>query len=344
MNVVAAHDVGVDRGGRAVLDGVDLELCRGEVVALLGPNGAGKTTLVTVLAGIARPDRGRVERAGRVATALQVPAMARRTALANVEAGLAWWGVPRAERRDRALRALATLGMEPLAGNSARTLSGGEARRVHLARVLATEPDALLLDEPFAGLDVSARADLLYETAGVLRTERRATLIVVHDRAEAWALADRVVVLIDGRVAASGPPDEVFRRPPTARAAAFLGFTGRISEPGAILMLRPDDVHLDPTGPLTGRVIRRVPLEEGVRVEVELQSGRLVAGVPLPGPEPGEQVRLRVSGGVRYPREEAEAVAVECPEGIPGRPALPTDRGFGADYDRYPRSRSPHGR
>ena len=309
--VVTAHGVGADRGGRAVLDGVDLQLRRGEVVALLGPNGAGKTTLVTLLAGIARPDRGHVERAGRVATALQTPAMARRSVLANVEAGLGWWGVPRAERRQRALRALAALGVDHKAASAARTLSGGEARRVHLARVLATEPDALLLDEPFAGLDVSARADLLYEAAGALRAEHRATLIVVHDRAEAWALADRVVVLIDGRIAATGPPDEVFHRPPTARAAAFLGFAGRIAEPGGALMVRPEDVHLDPTGPLLGHVVRRVPLEEGVRVEVELPEGRLVAGARLPGPEPGEQVRLRVSGGVRYPRDEADALTPE---------------------------------
>ena len=309
--VVTACDVGADRGGRAVLDGVDLELRRGEVVALLGPNGAGKTTLVTLLAGIARPDRGRVECAGRVAAALQAPAMARRTALANVEAGLGWWGVPRAERRQRALRALAALGVDHKAASAARTLSGGEARRVHLARALATEPDALLLDEPFAGLDVSARADLLYETAGALRVEHRATLIVVHDRAEAWALADRVVVLIDGRVAASGPPDEVFHRPPTARAAAFLGFSGCITDTEGVLMVRPEDVHLDPTGPLVGRVVRRVPLEEGVRVEVELSEGRLVTGAPMPGPEPGAQVRLRVSGGVRYPRDEADAVSLD---------------------------------
>ena len=316
--VISASGLGADRGGRTVLDDVSLDLERGEVVALLGPNGAGKTTLLTLLAGIARADRGSVERDGRVATALQAPAMARRTVLANVEAGLAWWGVPRPGRRERALRALEVVGMGTMTGRAARSLSGGEARRVHLARVLATEPDALLLDEPFAGLDVSARADLLYDAASILRESRRATLIVVHDRAEAWALADRVVVLIDGRVAAAGPPEEVFRRPPTAKAAAFLGFSGQLTDGDGVLLVRPEDVAIDEAGPLTGRVARRVPLEDGVRLEVDVPDGRLVVNAPIPGPGPGDVVRLRVSGGVRYARVEADAVRpAEAPGGPP---------------------------
>ena len=306
--VVTARGVGADRGGRAVLDDVDLEIRRGELVALLGANGAGKTTLVTLLAGLAKPQRGTVATAGRVAAALQAPAMARRTVGANVEAGLAWWGVPRGERRDRADRALDALGMGHMRRRQARTLSGGEARRVHLARALATEPDALLLDEPFAGLDVSARADLLYDARSALRDESRATLVVVHDRAEAWALADRVVVLVEGRVAADGATDEVLRRPPTPEVAAFLGFAGRVEEPGAVLMVRPEDARLDPAGPMRGVVVRRVPVEDGIRVEVALERGRLVVGTRIPGPAVGEAVRVRVTGGMRYQRGPVAAV------------------------------------
>ena len=299
--VLTAHGLGADRGGRAVLDAVDLELRRGEVVALLGPNGAGKSTLVGLLAGLEAPDRGSVERSGRVAAVLQAPALARRTALANVEAGLAWWGVPRRERRRRALRALETVGAGELAGRHARALSGGEARRVHLARSLAVEPDALLLDEPFAGLDVGSRADLLYDAASVLRTERRTTLVVVHDRAEAWALADRVVVMLEGRLAAEGSPQEVFERPPTPAVAAFVGFVGRLREPGGVLwMLRPADVQLTTDGPIEGRVVRQVPLEEGLRLELDVPHGRLVTIVGVPGPAIGELVRVRVEGGVRF--------------------------------------------
>ena len=299
--VLSARGLGADRGGRAVLDAVDLDLHRGEVVAVIGPNGAGKSTLVGLLAGLEAPDRGRVERAARVATVLQAPALARRSALANVEAGLAWWGVARRERRRRALSALDTVGAAALADRHARALSGGEARRVHLARTLAVDPDALLLDEPFAGLDVGSRADLLYDAASALRSERRATLLVVHDRAEAWALADRVLVLLDGRLAASGSPREVFEHPPTPEVAAFVGFVGRLREPdGTLWMLRPSDVHLAGDGRLEGRVVRRVPLEEGLRLELEVPKGRLVTIVAAPGPGVGEAVRVRADGGVRF--------------------------------------------
>ena len=203
-----------------------------------------------------------------------------------MEAALAWWGVPRRDRRDRALAALHAMGARALADRPARALSGGEARRVHLARALALGADALLLDEPFAGLDAPTRAELLYDAASVLRDVRRATLVVVHDRAEAWALADRVVVMLDGRVAADGPPATVFGTPPTPEVAAFVGFAGRLDEPGAVRLLRPQDVALDSDAPLRARVTRLVPVEDGVRVELVLDRGRLVALAPAPGRRP----------------------------------------------------------
>jgi ABC-type sulfate/molybdate transport systems ATPase subunit len=300
--VLRTRRVGVARAGVEVVHDIDLELHTGEVVVLIGPNGAGKSTLLGGLAGLLPVTSGTVERRGRVAAALQAPALARRSARANVEAALGWWGVPRPERRERAVSALSAMGAGALADRPAGTLSGGEARRVHLARALALEPDALLLDEPFAGLDAPTRAELLYDAASALRAERRATLIVVHDRVEAWALADRVLVILDGRIAADGAPDTVFGDPPTPEVATFVGFAGRIEEPGAIHLLRPQDLALDDDGPLRARVTRLVPLEEGVRVELTLDHGRLVAMAPAPGPKPGAEVSLRLLGGVRFPR------------------------------------------
>src|SRR5262249_50435455 len=95
-------------------------------------------------------------------------------------------------------------------------------------------------------------------------------------------------------------------QPPSPEVAAFLGFAGRLEEPAGIRMVRPAHVRLDPAGPFSGRVERRVPLEDGVRVELALDEGNLVAIAPLPGPEPGETARLRVDGGVLFPRAGRE--------------------------------------
>ena len=148
--VLSTRGLRVDRGGKPVVRGVDLDLGRGETVALLGPNGAGKSSLLGALAGLIPASAGTISHQGRVASALQTPALARRTVMANVELALAWWGVARAERNSRAARALRDLGVSALAQRDAASLSGGERRRVHLARVLAVDAEIRLLDEPFA--------------------------------------------------------------------------------------------------------------------------------------------------------------------------------------------------
>ncbi len=153
---------------------------------------------------------------------------------------------------------------------------------MHLARVLALKPDVLLLDEPFAGLDAATRAELLYDVSSALRDPSRATLVVVHDRAEAWALGDRALVMLDGRVVADAPPQELLERPPSAEVARFLGFDGELREDGGVLLTRPAHVRLD--GELDATVTRVIPLEDGLRVELELANGRLYATVPIPGP------------------------------------------------------------
>jgi len=323
--------VSVRRGDREVVRDVSVELHAGELVALLGPNGAGKSTLLDALGGAVEPARGRIERHGRVAVALQAPDLARRSVLANVTLALAWWGVPRPEREDRARDALHTMGAEHLVQRAAGTLSGGERRRVHIARALAVRPDVLMLDEPFAGLDPEARATLLEDSVSALRSTTRATLVVVHDRAEAWALADRLLILIDGELVAAGPPRELLENPPGAVVARFLGFDGSLAEGGETLLTRPPHVTLDPGGPLRARVTRAVPLEDGVRLELDLEHGRLYTVAPLPAPRPGDDVRVRVLGGVRFPSAPAEAETGERPPAASGSqrtvaPGVPQER------------------
>ena len=300
-DILTARGLRVAREGRTLLDGVDLTLRRGEVVAILGPNGVGKSTLLSVLAGLLPAAGGTVEVAGRVAAALQAPAMARRSVAANVEAALGWWGVPRPERAARARAALALMRVEELAPRRADALSGGEARRVHLARALALRADALLLDEPFAGLDAPTRAELLRDVGAALRDPERGTLVVLHDRAEAWALADRLLVLLDGRVAAEGPPREVLEAPPSLPVAAFLGFSGRIAAAGEVRALRPAQVALDPDGAVAGVVARRIPEEDGVLCDISVDGGVVQVRAAYPGPEEGAAVTLTLDGGVRFP-------------------------------------------
>jgi ABC-type sulfate/molybdate transport systems ATPase subunit len=153
----------------------------------------------------------------------------------------------------------------------------------------------------FAGLDAEARATLLEDAMSALRSPTRATLVVVHDRAEAWALADRLLILIDGRLEAEGPPRELLERPPSEAVARFLGFDGALREADALVLTRPPHVVLDPAGTWPARVARKTPVEDGVRLELELEHGRVYMLASLPAPAVGEAVRLRLEGGVRFP-------------------------------------------
>ncbi|HYZ80435.1 MAG TPA: ABC transporter ATP-binding protein [Solirubrobacteraceae bacterium] len=304
--LLRAQGLSVRRGARAVVHDVSLQLRAGEIVALLGPNGAGKSTLLDALAGAVEPAGGSVERRGRISLALQAPDLARRTVLANVMLGLAWWGVPRPQRRPRALTALEAIGAAHLAQRAAPTLSGGERRRVHLARAIAVDPEILMLDEPFAGLDAEVRASLLEDALSALRSEARATLVVVHDRAEAWALADRLLILIDGRLVADGTPRDLLERPPSPGVARFLGYDGCIRDGDThTLLTRPPHVILDPAGGHEATVTRATATEDGFRLELALADGRLYAAAPLPAPRVGDIVRVRIEGGARFPAAEA---------------------------------------
>jgi ABC-type sulfate/molybdate transport systems ATPase subunit len=226
--------------------------------------------------------------------------------VANVQLALGWWGVSRGERRERAELALEAMQASHLRDRAAVSLSGGERRRVHLARAVSVHPDILLLDEPFAGLDAATRATLLDDTGAALRAWATTTLVVVHDRAEAWALADRLLVMIDGRLVADGPPRELLTCPPSMEVARFLGFDGTLAvEDGELLLTRAQHVVLDPASELRARVARAIPVEDGVRLELELDRGRVYALAPLPGAAAGDLVGIRLVGGARF-RANAE--------------------------------------
>jgi tungstate transport system ATP-binding protein len=236
-HLLELRDVLVRRGGAEVLDVPRFHLDEGELVALIGPNGSGKTTLLLALMALVPRARGQLLYRGeevrsrrdalacrrRMAMVLQEPLLFDTTVRGNVAAGLKLRGVRRAERAARVAAALERLGIAHLADRSARKLSGGEARRVSLARALAVQPDVLFLDEPFANLDAPTRQAIVDDLERSIAATRIAAILVTHDPGEAFRLARRFVAIDGGRVAQSGSPAELLRGPVNPFVASFVG-------------------------------------------------------------------------------------------------------------------------
>jgi thiamine transport system ATP-binding protein len=207
--MLTVESVSVSLGGERVLDGVSLSVAAGEVVAVFGPSGSGKSTLLRAVAGLVDVDSGRVLVDGVDVTA--VPTHRRsigmvfqdeqlfphRDVAGNVSFGLEMAGVERGERDSRVAEMLAAVGLDGFGDRDVSTLSGGEAKRVAVARSLAPRPTVLLADEPLTGLDADLRDRLAIEVRSVLRASGTTTLWVTHDRAEAELVADRSVSLLD---------------------------------------------------------------------------------------------------------------------------------------------------
>lgn len=334
---------------------LDLHARPGEVVALLGPNGAGKSTVLRTVAGLEPLARGRLTLAGRVLDApadrVHVAPAHRRvgtvfqdhrlfphlSTLENVAFGPRSRGASHAAARRTAVGWLERLGVEALADRRPGQLSGGQAQRVALARALAGEPVALLLDEPMAALDAEARGEVQRALGEHLGRFDGPCVLVTHDLADALVLADRVVVLEEGRVVQQGAPGDVARRPATRYVARLLGvnlFAGTVRAgavtleggvtlpvPGAVegsgpvhVAVRPSAIGLAPSVPgsdddaaWVGTVTAVVPWGEHVRVDV---AGTPSAVVEVPVTEmgrhtaPGSRVRLTVAPGAVevYPR------------------------------------------
>ncbi|WP_328978507.1 ABC transporter ATP-binding protein [Streptomyces canus] len=234
--LLSLEDATVRFGGRAVLDAVGLDVAEHEIVCVLGPSGSGKSTLLRVVAGLQPLDRGRVLLDGRDQGG--TPAHKRGVGLmfqdhqlfpqrdvgANVAFGLRMHGATRAQQDERVRELLDLVGLPGAARRAVGALSGGEQQRVALARALAPRPRLLMLDEPLGQLDRSLRERLVVELRELFGRLGTTVLAVTHDQGEAFALADRVVVMRDGRIAQSGTPLEVWQRPADEFVARFLGF------------------------------------------------------------------------------------------------------------------------
>jgi ABC-type Fe3+/spermidine/putrescine transport system ATPase subunit len=268
-----------------VLRGIDLSIADGETVCLLGPSGCGKTTLLRVIAGLEQADRGRIICADQDIT--QLPPHRRDfglmfqdfvlfphlTVAENIAFGLKMHGWPAGRVRARVAELLELVDLPEIGQRRVFELSGGQQQRVALARSLAPQPRLLMLDEPLASLDRVLRDQLLADLRALLERLGQTALYVTHDQLEAFAIADRVILINEGRIEQEGPPGELYRRPASAFVARFLGFKnfapGRILQTGpapmvetALGRLHPPDL---PAGLRPGEPALVVIRPEGLR-------------------------------------------------------------------------------
>jgi iron(III) transport system ATP-binding protein len=325
-------------GPVVALEGVGLDVRRGEMLAVLGPSGCGKTTLLRLIAGFEVPDAGEVTIDDRqvAGPTVYVPPERRRVGIVvqdhalfphltvadNVAYGL---GGRRHEsaRSARVAEVLELVGLLDLGRRYPSELSGGQQQRVAIARALAPSPRVVLLDEPFANLDAALRVRIRLEVASILRAAEATVVLVTHDQEEALSLADRVAVLNEGRLVQVGTPDEVYRWPADPFVARFVGDAdlvpgrsdgklletplGHLAVAGtapavgpALAVVRPEALRLtpDPSGP--GQIVAAAYFGHDQLVEVSVGDGlTLRARV---GSErlfsSGDRVKVDVSGDV----------------------------------------------
>ncbi|MFD7762034.1 ABC transporter ATP-binding protein [Streptomyces microflavus] len=302
-------------GKRTALDAVDLEVADHRIVCVLGPSGSGKSTLLRAVAGLQPMDGGRVLLAGQDQSGVPVhrrglglmfqdhQLFPHRDVGANVAFGLRMHGTGRAETERRVRELLDLVGLPGAERRAVAALSGGEQQRVALARALAPRPKLLMLDEPLGQLDRSLRERLVVELRTLFQELGTTVLAVTHDQGEAFALADRVVVMRDGRIAQEGTPLDVWQRPASAFVARFLGFDN----------VTPATV----TGLAADTAWGKVPVPEG---SPQGEADLLVrpAGVLLGAPADGLRctVGVRTFRGnhvtVRLTPENAPVLEAEC--------------------------------
>jgi ABC-type Fe3+/spermidine/putrescine transport system ATPase subunit len=302
------------------LANVSFSVERGEIVSLLGPSGCGKTTLLRLIAGLETPDGGQVLVEGE--NVIHTPPHQRgfglmfqeyalfphKNVYGNVAFGLRMEGLARKEVAERVTQALTLVGLAGFERRDVSQLSGGERQRVALARSLAPQPRLLMLDEPLGALDRNLRERLLDELPQILHQAKATAITVTHDQEEAFAIADWLVLMRDGRVVQIGIPEEVYRQPTSAWVAQFLGLTNLLNakilgdeietEIGRLeirdwgfpdrrrqspisnpqLLIRPEAACLNDTGPNT---VRGVVTERSFRGERHRLGIRHESGVEL---------------------------------------------------------------
>ncbi|MDQ6855226.1 MAG: ABC transporter ATP-binding protein [Actinomycetota bacterium] len=305
-------------GDTVALAGIDLAVADGEIVSVLGPSGSGKSTLLRAIAGLEPSATGRVSWDGDDLTGVpphrrQLGLMFQdhtlfphRDVLGNVAFGLRMRGLARAQTETRARELLTLVGLAGYERRRVTELSGGEQQRVALARALAPAPRLLMLDEPLGSLDRALRERLMVELRELFTRLGLTSLYVTHDHDEAFALADRVVVMRDGRVEQLGAPVDVWKHPATEFVARFLGYNVTDALGGGRIGVRPDGVRIATDGSVTGVVTARTFRRDHFLLEVKVADGPPleVAATGARVPAVGDAVRLAVDPEAVVPLPE----------------------------------------
>ncbi len=318
-------DLTVRFGETVAVDHVDLEVPAGSVVAVLGPSGCGKSTLLRAVAGLEVPASGAIEYDGQGLAS--TPTHKRGFALMfqdgqlfehlDVAANIAYPMRLRhsrghrtpAARAEKVSELLELVGLEGYADRSPGTLSGGERQRVALARALAVDPRLLLLDEPLSALDRGLRERLATDLHDILRRAGATAMLVTHDQEEAFAVADRMAVMRDGRIVQGGTLDEVWGQPADAWTAQFLGYATVLTGDRARLLrdtaapsatwqavaLRRSALRVDPSGPLTATVEEARVTPDQIRVQLAVDGAGSLPAVADPGTDVRVGAQVRVS-------------------------------------------------
>jgi spermidine/putrescine transport system ATP-binding protein len=349
--MLEVRDIWKDYERKPLLCGVSFTVEPGEVVCLLGASGSGKSTLLRIISGLEGARSGQVLWQGR--DLANVPVHRRnfglmfqdyalfphRSVAENVAFGMRMQGVARSEIRSRVGEALRSVNMDPFANRRVTDLSGGEQQRVALARALAPRPRLLMLDEPLGALDRTLKEQVAEELRRILHAAEIPAIYVTHDQEEAFAIADRLVLLNDGQVVQSGAPAEVYERPVSPWAARFLGLSnllpGRIVETAPLqaetelgtlqgmwnysssprvgeqvmLLLRPFGLTLDPSDGqpniLQGQVEDSVFRGDGFRLNMRMKNDQELSFFVHRDFTPGSEVRIALDEvSVQFLREE----------------------------------------
>ncbi|MDH5631814.1 MAG: ABC transporter ATP-binding protein [Gammaproteobacteria bacterium] len=317
--LLSLKDIKCSIDGLTVVNGVNMQVNKGNLVCLLGPSGCGKTTVLRAIAGFQSVDEGEISLHEQLVSAkgFMQPPEKRRVGMVfqdyalfphltvgdNVSFGIRH--LPPAERADTVNRMLALVGLDAMKSRYPHELSGGQQQRVALARALAPKPDLILMDEPFSNLDVELRERVSYEVRDILKQQGATAVLVTHDQHEAFALGDQVGVMNNGRILQWDTPYNLYHEPCCAFIAEFIGqgvfLPGVLTSPDIIeteighhrgnrsynwetgskveLLLRPDDIIADPESDLRATVTKKAFKGAEILYTLKLKSGAEILSV-----------------------------------------------------------------